>query len=346
MKNIVSIILLFLTIQSCTTLNDEFVLNVEFKGEYPEYIYLNYESSKDSALIKNGKCVFKGKVKHPASAYFSALKITSTDKIFYLENKSTINIEVLSELKSIRENEIYLFNINNISGTEISLIQNDFDDFKEKNYKNKKWSNSLYQKLEKVIKANPSNKYVNDLFLDLSNDSSLDKGKLKELYALLNIENLDDYNRKKIEFNIFVEKRIIIGDTISDFELLNSSNKLINTVNYRNKILLIDFWASWCGPCRKEFPEIINISKKFESDDFKVLGVSFDENKKKWLKAIKDDELTWENIIDTTSLKGNIAKRYGVFKLPFNILVDKKGVIISKNSTPKEIENKLDTLFK
>lgn len=107
------------------------------------------------------------------------------------------------------------------------------------------------------------------------------------------------------------------------------------------KLVMIDFWASWCGPCRKENPHVVELYKKYKSKGFDILGVSLDSKKEDWLKAIADDGLTWTHVSDLGGWKNKVALQYGVSAVPLTILLDENGKIIAKNLRGKELEEKV-----
>lgn len=113
----------------------------------------------------------------------------------------------------------------------------------------------------------------------------------------------------------------------------------------RGKYVLIDFWASWCGPCRRENPNVVRLYNKYKDKGFDILGVSLDNNKKRWVDAIAKDNLTWTHISDLRGWSSTLAKPYGVRGIPYTVLVDKEGRIIAKRLRGASLEAKLKELF-
>jgi thiol-disulfide isomerase/thioredoxin len=113
----------------------------------------------------------------------------------------------------------------------------------------------------------------------------------------------------------------------------------------RGKYVLIDFWASWCGPCRRENPNVVRLYNKYKDKGFDILGVSLDNNKKRWVDAIAKDQLTWTHISDLKGWSSMLAKPYGVRGIPYTVLVDKEGRIIAKRLRGASLEAKLKQLF-
>jgi peroxiredoxin len=113
----------------------------------------------------------------------------------------------------------------------------------------------------------------------------------------------------------------------------------------RGKYVLIDFWASWCGPCRKENPNVVANYNKYKSKGFEILGVSLDKNAEAWKKAIADDGLTWKHISDLKGWSSDHARLYSVSSIPQTLLLDKEGKIIQRNLRGEQLAAKLKEIF-
>ena len=132
-----------------------------------------------------------------------------------------------------------------------------------------------------------------------------------------------------------------------DFVAINPDGNEIKLSDLRGKVVLLDFWASWCLPCRKENPNVVKMYHKFKSKGFEVFSFSLDEDKKKWIKAIKEDHLVWKS--HGTDLKGWAGPMKDIYKfegIPFTVLINKYGKIIAKNLRGQALENKLNEIFK
>lgn len=131
-----------------------------------------------------------------------------------------------------------------------------------------------------------------------------------------------------------------------DFTLPDVNGKPVSLNSFRGKYVLVDFWASWCGPCREENPNVVAAYNKFKDKNFMILGVSLDKEKSAWLKAIKDDNLTWNHVSDLKFWNSAVVPLYGFEGIPYNVLIDPQGKIIAKELRGPDLENKLQEVLK
>jgi len=120
-----------------------------------------------------------------------------------------------------------------------------------------------------------------------------------------------------------------VGGDAPDFALPDSSGQPISLSSFRGKVVLLDFWASWCGPCRMENPNLLKCYERFHPEGFEVLGVSIDDNREGWIRAVKSDSLPWTNLCDLKAWNGPVARRYMLISVPHNLLLDRNGRVVA-----------------
>jgi thiol-disulfide isomerase/thioredoxin len=136
------------------------------------------------------------------------------------------------------------------------------------------------------------------------------------------------------------------GKPAPDFSQTKVDGTTMKLSDLKGKVVLLDFWASWCGPCRKENPTVVKLYEKYKNDGFTVMSVSLDKDRQPWLDAIKKDNLSWPNhVSDLKFWQNEAAKQYKVSSIPFTVLIDKDGNIINKNLRGEELTQTLRTIF-
>ncbi len=155
-----------------------------------------------------------------------------------------------------------------------------------------------------------------------------------------------DYKYGK-DFVAYVDKMKVtaVGQVAPEIELPNPEGQVIKLSSLRGKYVLIDFWAKWCGPCRRENPNVIMAYNKFKDKGFEVFGVSLDRNKEDWVQAIAEDGLTWTQVSDLKYFESQAATDYNISAIPFSILLDKEGKIIAKNLRGAALDKKLEEVL-
>lgn len=137
-----------------------------------------------------------------------------------------------------------------------------------------------------------------------------------------------------------------VGSVAPDFTLPTPDGGSMALSELRGKYVLIDFWASWCAPCRKENPNVVKMYNKYKDKGFEIFGVSLDQSREKWLKAVADDKLTWPQVSDLKGWESSAAQLYQVDAIPQTILLDREGRIIAKGLRGEELEEKIASLVK
>ena len=211
-----------------------------------------------------------------------------------------------------------------------------------------------YQNMDKEVKAaletyikghskSPISGYA--LYYNYQNSQA----PIEELERMVNLLDKSTENTKygKLGREKLIQLRgTMIGYPAVNFAQADPNGKMVNLKDLKGKYVLVDFWASWCGPCRAENPNVVNAYNKYKDKGFTVLGVSFDQNKDAWIKAIEKDNLTWTQISDLKGWGNEAGKLYGITSIPQNLLIDKEGKIVAKNLRGPELDAKLEEIIK
>ncbi|MFT3678526.1 MAG: TlpA disulfide reductase family protein [Chitinophagaceae bacterium] len=139
-----------------------------------------------------------------------------------------------------------------------------------------------------------------------------------------------------------------VGKEAPDFTMPDANGKEVSLSSFRGKYVLVDFWASWCMPCRQENPNVVSAFQRFKERNFTVLGVSLDQpgQRDKWLKAVMDDKLTWTQVSDLQYWNSKVVKLYGFEGIPYNVLVDPKGIVVAEGLRGSQLGLKLAELLR
>ena len=197
-----------------------------------------------------------------------------------------------------------------------------------------------------MSKANAGSPVTTLMLLQFSNIFPEIKENLASIYETL------APSAKKGPFAEFIDKTIAssafgqIGTALPDFTQNDVNGKPFTLSSLKGKYVLVDFWASWCGPCRAENPNIVKAFNKFKSKKFTVLGVSLDQDKPKWLEAIKKDGLAWSHVSDLKYWNNAVAAQFGIQSIPASFLIDPAGKIIARDLRGADLDKFLETTLK
>lgn len=142
-------------------------------------------------------------------------------------------------------------------------------------------------------------------------------------------------------FSFSLQAQIKVGDVMPTFTLLDSSDKNVSNTTFQNKFILIDFWASWCAPCRLGNRKLVKLHQSLDKNKLEIVGISLDTDKTKWIKAIAKDKITFMQLIDPKGFDAKTAIQFGVEELPAKYLFNNKGILLAINPTEEQIINYL-----
>lgn len=365
-KMILAISACIIALSSCQT-EGNYTIKGDIANLDSEKIFLvNYVDNKpvaiDSAEVKNNSFVIEGRIDIPTKCYlYKNIGDRRSVANLYVENT---DISIKGDAKKLTEIVI-------IGGKEQALDKK-FDSIDKTIKEKTKPLNDQYMKLmaKKEDLGDKFNKEVE--ILEKKYDSiiksanletvALIKSNLSSITAMdrlyRNSRNMEIKETKtildslvgdatkapsytKLKEKIVLLENVEIGKQAPDFTLPTPDGEKLSLSSFKGKLLILDFWASWCGPCRQENPNVVKLYNKYHSQGLEILSVSLDDNREKWLKAIKDDGLVWNHVSDLQGWSNKAAKLYAVSGIPHIVLISKEGVILAKNLRGEELENKL-----
>lgn len=308
--------------------DDNFVTLLIDKGETVEitadakqilYTY-SVSGSKGSELIwklNQHKKVNLDKVDSLSAVYKASVgktnfveiknSLDSTYKIIFNDEKGFAKNFIDSNIGSLAS----LIAIYEQFGRELLFTESDSADF------------AYYEKLDNsLIKLYPDNAHADEFH-----------------------KHVAEVKRTKAELKL-AESKLSVGSEAPDFELYTPDSTLVKLSSLKGKYVLIDFWASWCAPCRKNNPKLVALYKKYKDSKFTILGVSLDREKDSWKNAIAKDKLVWTQVSDLLYWESPVVKLYNVQEIPYAVLIDKDGKILEKSTDESVIEAKIAEIIK
>ena len=339
-----------------------------------QMVFLSYrigdQSVKDSTMPVDGKFEFSGKIAEPviASLYVRfAAKIDSEKPRFdgmqlFIE-PGNINIDVKDSMKFAK-----------VTGSKSENVFKAFND-SQKSYNDKAMALSNQYREYAKARDEEGMKKISDEFDTLTQEKNetvyhryliknpnspialyvlsqyagydLDAAKVEPLFESLPASARNLPSGVAFKGRIETAKKTGVGANAMEFTQNDTLGKPVSLSSFKGKYVLLDFWASWCGPCRAENPNVVKAFNQYKDKNFTILSVSLDQPGKQqaWLDAIHKDSLTWTHVSDLKFWDNAVAKQYGIQAIPQNLLLDPTGKIIAKNITGEELNKKLSELF-
>ena len=381
MKTIVSFLLAVLTVPVLFGQSSKFTLTGDLANiKAPaEWVYLSYYINDrhitDSSLVRQGSYKFSGSVSEPVLARLRVKYKMIAEHHEALPSSSQRDYaSVFLQPGSIKVASVDSFSNVSVTGSkadeeyrmleELAKPYNDQLDELYRQYaiarKNKE--EDLLKITEKQIdsinasaneniygayvKKNPGSPLA---LYALKNWSGyeMDADKVEPVFRTLTETVRNSASGKDMLDKINIARKTGIGQTAINFTQNDTLGNPVSLSSFKGKYVLLDFWASWCGPCRAENPNLVSTFNKYSNKGFQILSVSLDQpgGKEKWLKAIHDDGLKWWHVSDLQFWNNAVAKQYGIEAIPQNLLLDPSGKIIAKNLQGEELSKKLATIY-
>ncbi|MFT3908196.1 MAG: TlpA disulfide reductase family protein [Ferruginibacter sp.] len=297
---------------------------------------------EQTTSLANGKFSFSGQLQNPDFKLIAFNKAGPVYITMFLDN-STVTI---TAKKDALDQAIVKGSPTNDDFNEFNKLVKPYESlFRGEGNKDSATMKKVAAELESFARRY-KNSYVGPLAIYRNNLLTGDADLMEELYNKLSDPVRTSPIGNYIAQLIGEAKKNPIGKPLADFSQPDTSGHMVSLSSLRGKYVLVDFWASWCGPCRQENPNVLSAYNRYKNKNFTVLGVSLDKAKEPWIKAINDDGLTWTHISDLKFWSNSVAQQFQIQSIPQNFLVDPSGIVIAKNLRGAALDSKLESILK
>jgi peroxiredoxin len=317
------------------------------------FYYPVADSTKgDTVAVKNGKFIWNVAMAHPQKVY---VLFPNRMIEFFAERgniKITGNVDSLDQLKitgskTQDEAEAFERSLKDITDQEMPLYQKWGKGSKEEQMALEAKVDELRMqkraRANQYIAAHPKSAFSVSLVSDRAMMGAYND--VKTIYDQLDASAQQTTTGKQIAKRLTVLQRSTIGEPMLNFTQNNTEGQPVRFADFKGKYVFVDFWASWCGPCRAENPNVLKAYNQYKNKNFTVIGVSLDDNGEKWKKAIKDDNMPWTQLSDLKGWKNEVSTYYGIMGIPSSLLIDPQGKIIAKDLRGVALHKKLEEIF-
>jgi peroxiredoxin len=364
MKKSIYLVLMVSIIVSCTS-KPHYVVKGKIEGSDSITFYLQKRDAGktitlDSAVSKNGSFTIRGGVVEYPQLIQLVAGTTRKRTAFYLENSEITITGTLDSLFNAKvtgsrtqdEYNAYIESNKPLSDKYSRLYQ-DYQVARKANNAERlaqieRQADSIQNEMTKLqkdyVKKNPSSFVTPSILSSLSVEMTSEE--LESMINALDTAVAALPQIKSLKDRIVVMKSVAVGQKAPEFTMNDTNGNPVSlSSKIGPKLLLIDFWAAWCNPCRQENPNVVKAYNEFHKKGFDVLGVSLDQKKEDWLKAITDDKLTWTHVSDLKYWGNEAAKLYAVNSIPSNVLLDENGIIVGRNLRGDDLIKKLQEVL-